>query len=178
MENSASDNTRQRFHASSLTNPRGDWPVLFTRRYFCSHVLLTSTGLVLVTKGVNTWAAGVTQVAYPPMRIVGAERVLPGSYLHFNYPEAHAPAILVRTQDGEYSAYSRKCAHLGCSVDFDAARRCLSCPCHKGAYDAKTGFVLFGPPIKPLDSIILQVRAGGEIWAVGKTFGTTDHKAD
>jgi hypothetical protein len=30
---------------------------------------------------------------------------------------------------------------------------------------------MFGPPRRPLDSIILQVRAGGQLWAVGKSFG-------
>jgi hypothetical protein len=38
-------------------------------------------------------------------------------------------------------------------------------------YDSRTGYVLYGPPPKPLDQIILQVRAGGEIWAVGKAAG-------
>jgi hypothetical protein len=33
------------------------------------------------------------------------------------------------------------------------------------------GYVMFGPPRRPLDTIILQMRAGGQIWAVGKYFG-------
>ena len=59
----------------------------------------------------------------------------------------------------------------GCSVDFDAPRRCLTCPCHNGAYDARMGYVMFGPPRRPLDQIVLQMRAGGQIWAIGKSFG-------
>ena len=31
--------------------------------------------------------------------------------------------------------------------------------------------VVFGPPPRPLDQIVLQVRAGGEVWAVGKRLG-------
>lgn len=149
-----------------------------TRRTFCSRVLLTSTGLALAAsslKGEPT-SEPVRQLAYPPMKIEGAERVMPGSFLYFSYPRAN-DAVLVRAQDGEFIAYSRKCAHLGCSVDFDPAHRCLRCPCHQGTYDARTGSVLYGPPPRPLDQIVLQMRAGGEVWAVGRTIGSGDPKA-
>ena len=102
---------------------------------------------------------------------------MPGSFLYFSYPTANDPAVLVRAHDGEYLAYSRKCAHLGCSVDFDPQRRCLKCPCHQGAYDPRTGYVMFGPPPRPLDQIVLQMRAGGEVWAVGKRIGSTNSNA-
>jgi Rieske Fe-S protein len=83
--------------------------------------------------------------------------------------------VLVRNTEGEYVAFSRKCVHLGCSIDFDAGRKCLVCPCHRGAYDARTGYVMYGPPPRPLDQIILQVRAGAEVWAVGKTVGNNNN---
>lgn len=143
------------------------------RRSFCNRLLLTSAGLALAAtdlKGQTKTQHG-TSLFYPPVKIEGAERVLPGSFLYFNYPRASDPAVLVRAQDGEYLAYSRKCAHLGCSVDFDGARRCLACPCHRGIYDARTGYVVFGPPPRPLDQIVLQARAGGELWAVGRRSG-------
>jgi Rieske Fe-S protein len=141
-----------------------------TRRGFCNRMLLTSAGLLV---GANELRAQKTSqqaplAFYPPVKIEGAQQVLPGSFLYFNYPRANDPAVLVRAEDGEYLAYSRKCAHLGCSVDYDNARRCLMCPCHRGAYDARTGYVVFGPPPRPLDQIVLQMRAGGELWAVGR----------
>src|SRR6266498_1565239 len=110
-----------------------------------------------------------SQVAYPPLRIEGAEVLLPGSSLYFNYPSRSDPAILVRSQAGEYYAFGQKCSHMGCSVYFDRNRRCLECPCHKGAFDAQSGFVLNGPPTRPLDQIVLQMRAGGAVWAVGRS---------
>lgn len=149
------------------------------RRKFCHRLLLSSTGLALAAgtlKG-QTITQHRSLLAYPPMKIEGAERVLPGSFLYFNYPKPGDPAILVRSRDGEFMAYSRKCAHLGCAVDFDSARRCLSCPCHQGAYDARTGYVIYGPPPRPLDQIVLQMRAGGEVWAVGKSVGSNDSRA-
>ena len=112
-----------------------------------------------------------SMLAYPPMKIEGAERLLVGSSLYFDYPTRNDPAVLVRTSEGEYVAFSRKCAHAGCSVEFDGARRCLKCPCHLGVYDARMGYVVYGPPQRPLDQIVLQMRSGGQVWAVGKNTG-------
>lgn len=141
------------------------------RRAFCNRVVMTSVGLGLAARnlGGQMVNAQTPTLAYPPKKIAGGEGVMPGSFLNFSYPGASDPAVLVRTADGEYFAYSRKCAHLGCSVEFDSQRRCLKCPCHQGAYDARTGYVMYGPPPRPLDQILLQMRAGGEVWAVGKT---------
>lgn len=143
-----------------------------SRRAFCTDLLLTSTGLVLAAPTVTkVIAAQDSMVAYPPTRIESAETLLPGSSLYFNYPTTNDPAVLLRSSEGEYRAYSRKCSHAGCSVEFDAPRRCLKCPCHQGAFDARMGYVMFGPPRRPLDEIVLQVRAGGQVWAIGKSFG-------
>ena len=143
-----------------------------SRRAFCTDLLLTSTGLVLAAPTVTkVIAAQDSMVAYPPRRIESAETLLPGSSLYFNYPTTNHPAVLLRTSEGEYRAYSRRCSHAGCSVEFDAPSRCLKCPCHQGAFDARMGHVMFGPPRRPLDEIVLQVRAGGQVWAIGKSFG-------
>lgn len=146
-----------------------------TRREFCNCLLLTSTGL-LIAATTSTPEAAAQQdplLAYPPLRIEGGERLMPGSSLYFTFPRAGDPAILVRAQDGQYYAYSQKCSHMGCSIYFERASRRLECPCHKGAYDAQTGFVLNGPPTRPLDLIVLQMRAGGEVWAVGRTLSSS-----
>lgn len=146
-----------------------------TRRVFCTDLLLTSAGLLLAapaaTKGV---AAQDSMVAYPARKIEGAELLLPGSSLYFNYPTRNDPAVLLRLSESEYRAYSRRCSHAGCSVDFDAPGRYLKCPCHRGAFDARLGHVMFGPPQRPLDEIVLEVRAGGYLWAVGKSLRNTE----
>ena len=155
-------------------NPQNesDEPSHTTRRTFCADLLLTSTGLMLaapaLTKAV---AAQDSMIAYPPRKIDGSELLLPGSGLYFNYPTRNDAAVLVRFSDGEYRAYSRSCTHAGCSVDFDASSRCLKCPCHRGTFDARMGQVMYGPPRRPLDEIVLEMRAGGQLWAVGKSYG-------
>ena len=146
-----------------------------TRRAFCADLLLTSTGLILAAPTVSkVVAAQDSMVAYPPTKIEGAETLLPGSGLYFNYPTRNDPAVLLRLSEGEYRAYSRRCSHAGCSVDFDGARRYLECPCHRGSYDARLGQVMFGPPRRPLDEIVLEVRAGGHFWAIGKRVRDTE----
>ena len=148
------------------------------RRDFCGRALITSAGVVLMTKALSAKPPTDQNLAvYPPQKIEGAARLMPGSCLYFNYPKREDAAVLVRGNDGEFVAFSRKCAHLGCAVEFDSARRCLACPCHRGTYDWRTGYVVYGPPPRPLDQIILQVRAGGEVWAVGKTIGNSSDRA-
>jgi arsenite oxidase small subunit len=143
-----------------------------TRRSFCTDLALTSTALVLATPAVTKLVTAQDSMAmYAPSKIEGAEALLPGSSLYFAYPTRNDPAVLLRSSEGEYRAYSRRCSHAGCSVEFDASRRCLRCPCHNGAFDARMGHVMFGPPRTPLDEIVLQVRSGGYIWAIGKSFG-------
>ena len=142
------------------------------RRTFCGELILTSAGLVLA--GSHLTKAKATQdsvVAYPPRRIEGAETLQPGACLYFNYPTRNDPAVLLRSNDGEYRAYSRRCSHAGCSVDFDGPSKCLKCPCHRGTFDPQAGYAMFGPPRRPLDVIVLQMRAGGQLWATGKSFG-------
>lgn len=139
-----------------------------TRREFCNGLMLGSAALMVAGRAVASEATARTSAfASPPMRIEGAEALPPGSSILFSYPTRNDPAILVRTQDGRYYAYSQKCSHLGCSVQFDRDRRRLQCPCHQGAYEVRSGSVLQGPPQRPLDQIFLQLR-GGEVWAVGR----------
>jgi nitrite reductase/ring-hydroxylating ferredoxin subunit len=154
-------------------NGGGDRFSQITRRTFCNDLLLTSTVVMLGAPAVAGETAIVreSEIAYPARKIEGAEQLIVGSSLYFEYPTRNDPAVLLRSAEGEYVAYSRKCSHAGCSVEFDSQRRCLKCPCHQGAFDARMGLVVFGPPRRPLDQIVLQMRAGGQVWAIGKSVG-------
>jgi Rieske Fe-S protein len=73
----------------------------------------------------------------------------------------------------DYRAYGQKCTHLACPVYFERERERLECPCHEGAFDVKTGNVLYGPPPRPLDRIEIERREGGEVWAINRKAGET-----
>ena len=152
-----------------------------TRREFCDSLALVTAGLAVAASGLAVNAAAQQDdpaLAYPPQKIEGAERLLPGSALYFTYPTRQDPAVLVRASDGQYYAFSQRCTHRGCSVYYDPGRGCLECPCHKGAFDLRSGDAMYGPPPSPLDLISVQVRAGGEIWAVGKRSGGREFYVD
>jgi len=145
-----------------------------TRREFCNFLGLTSAALFVGAAGFAGKAAidARNTPQLPSARIQGAEALAPGSALNFRYPTIKDSAILVRTLDGELHAFGQKCTHLSCPVYFERAHQRLECPCHDGAFDAQTGNVLFGPPPRPLDTVKLDVRENGEVWAVGRAVGT------
>jgi len=150
-----------------------------TRREFCNFLALTSTTLFVSAAGLAGKAAldARSEPAHPQKRIEGAGRLAPGSSLNFHYPNEGDTAILVRVSDGEYYAYGQKCTHLACPVYFEPLRQRFECPCHEGGFDMRTGNVLYGPPPRPLDQIILEVREGGEVWAVGRKAGGHERSA-
>ena len=138
-----------------------------TRRGFCNGLLLTSAAM-LVAGNEETATANVAPISYLPMKIEGAQAMIPGSFLLFAYPRRNDPAILVRTNDGRYYAHGQRCSHRGCSVNFNREQNCLQCPCHLGVFDMRSGMVVQGPPRRSLDHIFLEMR-GVEVWAVGRT---------
>lgn len=148
-----------------------------TRREFCNFLAVTSTALFVGAAGLAGKAVldrtGVEQ--FTPAKIEGAAALAPGSSLNFRYPTEKDTAILIRTADGQFFAYGQKCTHLSCPVYFEREHGRLECPCHEGGFDARTGNVLYGPPPRPLDSIELEVREGGEVWALGRKAGGDEH---
>ncbi len=143
-----------------------------TRREFCNFLFLTSSALLVSTGGVAAKAAyDASQVKhFQAMQIDGAQALEPGSALNFRYPTEKDTAILVRTRDGQYYAYGQKCTHLTCPVYYSKDAGRLECPCHEGGFDVRTGAVLYGPPPRPLDRIVVEFR-GGDVWATGMVKG-------
>ena len=66
------------------------------------------------------------------------------------------PGLLVRTQSGDFKAFSASCTHLDCIVSYDPNSKQIVCACHNGAYDL-TGKNVSGPPPRPLDEFIVKV---------------------
>lgn len=147
-----------------------------TRREFCNFLFLTSTALFLGSAGFAGKLAynSSFEETFTPMKIEGSEALAPGSALNFRYPNENDTAILIRAADGEYYAFEQKCTHLTCPVYYAKESDRIECPCHNGAFDVRTGNVLYGPPPRPLGRIRIEVR-GGEIWAVGKKIEVEDN---
>ena len=147
-----------------------------TRREFCNFLFLTSGALLASTAGVAAKAAydRTEMETFSPARVDGAETMQPGEALNFHYPDEHDTAILIRDREGNYHAYGQKCTHLTCPVYYAKENDRLECPCHEGGFDVRTGNVLYGPPPRPLDRVVIEQR-NGEVWATGIERGGGSH---
>ena len=76
------------------------------------------------------------------------------------------PAILVRTGDGQFRAFTAVCTHLECTVQYKPDSSQIWCACHNGLYDL-SGNVISGPPPRPLERFVVNQR--GEDVVVSRT---------
>lgn len=67
------------------------------------------------------------------------------------------PALLVRTSDGQFKAFTAVCTHLDCTVQYRSDSSQIWCPCHNGLYDL-AGNVVSGPPPRPLEGFSVKLR--------------------
>ena len=76
------------------------------------------------------------------------------------------PALLVRTAEGEYRAFTAVCTHLNCTVQYREDLHQIWCACHNGTFDL-SGRNVSGPPPRPLETF--QVNVQGEDVVVTRT---------
>lgn len=136
-------------------------------------------------------AGGITQLAWPRVKLIKAASLLPLKPVRFNYPLVNTPNFLVKLgisaengvgPDTDIVAYSTICQHLGCYFGFQAPNTsppCNSsiktsmaegyCCCHGGEYDFVHGAkVIGGPPPRPVPAVKLEYdTTTGDIYAVG-----------
>jgi Rieske Fe-S protein len=72
------------------------------------------------------------------------------------FPFGSEPGILIESGAGEYRAFSAKCTHLSCTVQFDGPSRRIWCACHNGYFDLH-GRNVAGPPPAPLEAYEVHV---------------------
>jgi Rieske Fe-S protein len=68
------------------------------------------------------------------------------------------PAILIKDTNGELKAFSAVCTHLACIVQYRSDINQIWCACHNGHFDLN-GRNVEGPPPKPLEQYVVNVRA-------------------
>ena len=66
-----------------------------------------------------------------------------------------------RNGNGELSALSPVCSHLGCLVHWNTTEKSWDCPCHGSRFDPH-GRILNGPAIEPLEARQLPDAGEGE----------------
>jgi len=138
-----------------------------SRREFFKFMTLASGGLALGSTALAAWAAiPRNERQFDRAMIASTTDVPVGGSLQFSYPRPNDLCILMQPKPGDFVAYSRRCTHLSCPVEYQPDHRRLYCPCHNGAFALDDGHVLQGPPPRPLPRIELDV-VGGQIFATG-----------
>ena len=137
-----------------------------SRRQFAKFTVLASLGMFVGNVWIllRSWLA---REPSPPEAVVAGAGELPvGGVKPFHYPTPRDPCLLIRLDAETFVAYGQKCTHLSCAVVYDRAKDRLECPCHNGAFSARTGEVLQGPPPRPLARIRLA-RRDDQLLAIG-----------
>ena len=138
-----------------------------TRREFTRYLVLGAATMAGANVGLAIWTQLRSINTGEPRPVVSLADVdIGGTYL-FRYPSDNDPAVLLRLGERDVVAFSQKCTHLGCVVFFQPDENRWHCPCHEGNFDARTGTVLSGPPPRPLGRIDVEIRADGQVWALG-----------
>jgi Rieske Fe-S protein len=103
-----------------------------------------------------------------PGRFLGSVRTLAkGQAAAFTDPASGDPALLVHLNDGRILAYDAVCTHAGCTVEFDAKKQLLTCPCHGATYDPAHGAkVIAGPTKAALAPLAIRVDAAQNVYAL------------
>ena len=133
-----------------------------TRREFAKFLVVVSGGMTL---GSAVIAVKDDLLPHAQLgegvRVCGRNDVPVGGMMAFIIPGTALPGILVRLDEETFSAFEQKCTHLSCAVYYVAERRRIECPCHNGAFDARTGAVIQGPAPRALRRFDVAVREDG-----------------
>jgi len=118
---------------------------------------LRAVGGAAVFTLCGEWAAHAFEEARPhasEVHLDGGQRLAVGQARALT-DAAGGEVLAVRVDDATVVAFDRRCPHLGCPVLWSAEHARFECPCHRAAFDARTGRVLFGPPRRGLASVKL-----------------------
>jgi len=152
---------------------------LLSRRDFFTGLIYGSLGSV------------AAYLAYPVVRFLYYEKKLPlpkavtitladieklslNSAVYFQY--GYLPGILVRTEAGEIKAFSAKCTHLDCNVNYTPDTKTFHCACHDGYFDI-TGKNIAGPPPTPLVAFNVKQEADHMVLTYPEEGGAEAKKA-
>lgn len=108
------------------------------------------------TREIDTAGAPVTLTKTADVPVGGGHKVTDSAN--------GEPTWVLQLQSGQFSAFSARCPHQGCSVNFESSAAGFTCPCHGSRFDAQ-GHLLSGPAQRGLTAIPVQV-SGGDVRTV------------
>jgi cytochrome b6-f complex iron-sulfur subunit len=125
---------------------------------------------VILTGGLVGWLASVLYplISYlkpPKIAEANISEVKAGSENEFSDNSGkiikfgRKPVILIRTDTGDFRAFSAVCTHLECIVQYRKDSKQIWCACHNGVYDLQ-GRNVSGPPPRPLAPYVVKIVNG------------------
>src|SRR3989344_5066562 len=90
-------------------------------------------------------------------KVATKSELVPGKMKEYNIA---GKTIVVANVDGEYMAFDGICTHAHCSLAggfLDGYT--LTCYCHGGMFDIKSGEVLSPPPVSPINIYPVKVES-------------------
>jgi nitrite reductase/ring-hydroxylating ferredoxin subunit len=92
------------------------------------------------------------------VRLADADDVGEGDLVSF---ELDGRYVAVARVDGVLYAFDDVCTHRACSLsEGELVGTAVTCPCHAGTFDVRTGAVLDGPPPEPVATYPARVSGG------------------
>jgi Rieske Fe-S protein len=131
-----------------------------TRKSFVDWLLGTSAGGFLaavfypVVRYIIPPEAAESAVSSVTLAFTAGE-VAPNTGRIFKF--GSRPGLLVKTPGGELRAFSARCTHLDCTVQYREDLNHIWCACHNGHFDLN-GKNIAGPPPEPLQAFDVNVR--------------------
>lgn len=68
-------------------------------------------------------------------------------------------AFVYRRDEKDFVVYNLHCTHVGCPINWSPQAKRFFSPCHGGVFD-ENGYVLAGPPPRPLDRYEIKIKNG------------------
>lgn len=81
----------------------------------------------------------------------------------FAFDSSQGPAVLIRLADNKVVAYTTKCTHEGCTVQFNRGRKLLECPCHGATFDPSREAAPTPPASRPLSKIQVAIKGANVV---------------
>ncbi len=134
-------------------------PKLIHRRTFLNRLL---GGAALAWLGSVLYP--ITRYLFPPQKAFQSEtpaKVAKVSLFPRNSGKivkfGNKPALLLRSQEGTFKAFTAKCTHLDCLVQYRPEDQKIWCACHNGVFDLN-GKNISGPPPSPLEEYAVRIE--------------------
>lgn len=88
-----------------------------------------------------------------------------------------AGCYLSRLEDGGILAFSKRCSHLGCSINYYIEQKQFVCPCHSSSFDL-TGEVINSPASRPLPLFAVRIDNGSVFIDLGQPIKRSSYTKD